>query len=304
MCYLESQSVSCSLGPHGLYTARLLCPWDSPGKNTGVGSLLREIFLIQGLISGLPHCRQILHYLSHQDLGSPTLQADSSLSEPPGKPQNIYSVALGLSCSMWTLLPWPGIEPGLPALGEQSLNHWTTRKSTRWKSPGCSNDGIVQARILEWVVIPSSRGLSWAQVLCSAGGFFTIWAAKKSRVTLVSYSRPESEELWSDRSGDRGSERFEWRGWLKHRVRIKLRPIGSKAKMLLSCWPVDPDSKTHDVTVTAVTSHRKANSSRSNNYNIFSYPWSTHLLPHLRHRNTFEISFLNAQTQLFTDTEV
>ena len=26
-----------SLRPHGLYAARLLCPWDSPGKNTGVG---------------------------------------------------------------------------------------------------------------------------------------------------------------------------------------------------------------------------------------------------------------------------
>jgi len=26
-----------SLRPHGLYPTRLLCPWDSPGKNTGVG---------------------------------------------------------------------------------------------------------------------------------------------------------------------------------------------------------------------------------------------------------------------------
>ena len=30
--------VSHSLGPHGLQPTRLLCPWDSPGKNTGVGS--------------------------------------------------------------------------------------------------------------------------------------------------------------------------------------------------------------------------------------------------------------------------
>ena len=29
--------VSDSLQPHGLQPARLLCPWDSPGKNTGVG---------------------------------------------------------------------------------------------------------------------------------------------------------------------------------------------------------------------------------------------------------------------------
>ena len=46
----------------------LLHPWDSPGKNTGVGchSLLQEIFLTQGLNLGLPHCRQTLYHLSHQ----------------------------------------------------------------------------------------------------------------------------------------------------------------------------------------------------------------------------------------------
>ena len=33
-----------------------------------------------------------------------------------------------LSGSMWDLVPWPGIEPGSPALGAWSLSHWTTRK--------------------------------------------------------------------------------------------------------------------------------------------------------------------------------
>ena len=47
--------------PHGLWPARLLCPWDSPGKNTGVGChfLLQEIFLTWGLNPGLRQCRQI-----------------------------------------------------------------------------------------------------------------------------------------------------------------------------------------------------------------------------------------------------
>ena len=31
--------VSDSLRPHGLQLSRLLCPWDFPGKNTGVGLL-------------------------------------------------------------------------------------------------------------------------------------------------------------------------------------------------------------------------------------------------------------------------
>ena len=59
------------LRPHGLWPARLLCPWDSPGKNTGVGchSLLQGIFLTQELNPGLLHCRQTLYWLSYK--GSP-----------------------------------------------------------------------------------------------------------------------------------------------------------------------------------------------------------------------------------------
>ena len=40
-----------TLQPHGLQSARLPCPWDSPGKNTGVGChiLLQGIFPTQGL---------------------------------------------------------------------------------------------------------------------------------------------------------------------------------------------------------------------------------------------------------------
>ena len=66
--------VSDSLRPHGLGLTRLLCPWDSPGQNTGVGghSLLQGIFLTQGLNPGLLHCQRILYRLSHQ--GSPGCQ--------------------------------------------------------------------------------------------------------------------------------------------------------------------------------------------------------------------------------------
>ena len=43
-------------------------PWNSPGQNTGVGSLclLQGIFPTQGLNPGLPHCRWILYHLSHK----------------------------------------------------------------------------------------------------------------------------------------------------------------------------------------------------------------------------------------------
>ena len=54
------------LQPHGLYS-----PWNSPGQNTGVGSLslLQGIFPTQESSWALLHCRQILYQLSYQ--GSP-----------------------------------------------------------------------------------------------------------------------------------------------------------------------------------------------------------------------------------------
>ena len=49
--------------------------------------------------------------------------------------------------------------------------------------------GILQARILEWVAFPFSRGSSqprnWTQVSCIVGGFFTSWATR------------EAQEYWS-----------------------------------------------------------------------------------------------------------
>ena len=50
--------------------------------------------------------------------------------------------------------------------------------------PGSSVDGILQARILEWVSMPSSRGSSqprdWTQVSRLAGGFFAIRAPRET----------------------------------------------------------------------------------------------------------------------------
>ena len=39
----------------------------------------------------------------------------------------IYLAPPGLSCGMWDLVPWPGIELRPPAEGDQCLSHWTTR---------------------------------------------------------------------------------------------------------------------------------------------------------------------------------
>ena len=82
--------VSDSLRPSRLQRTRLLCPWDSPGKNTGVSyhSLLQGIFLTQGLNLELLHCRQILYHLSYQ--GSPYFSVKSSYISNPGSTLSSY----------------------------------------------------------------------------------------------------------------------------------------------------------------------------------------------------------------------
>ena len=65
---LVASVVSDSLRPYGPWPARLLCPWNSPGMNTGVDwhALLQRIFPSQGL----------------NKPGYPAVQAESLLSEP------------------------------------------------------------------------------------------------------------------------------------------------------------------------------------------------------------------------------
>ena len=67
--------MSNSLQPHGLWLTRLLCPWDSPGKNTGVGchALLREILPYPGI--------------ELMSLISPAWQADSVQLSHLGSPK-------------------------------------------------------------------------------------------------------------------------------------------------------------------------------------------------------------------------
>ena len=129
------------------------CPWNSPGQNTGVGSLflLRGIFPTRGSNPGLQNYRRILYQLSHN--GSPrTLewvaypfsrgscrplvcvyvlgtQSCLTLCDPIDcSPQSPLSVGLSRQEYQSELpfpspgdLPDPGIEPRSPALQTDSL---------------------------------------------------------------------------------------------------------------------------------------------------------------------------------------
>ena len=87
--YIELMGVGQSLSRVWLFATpltvptRLLCPWESPDKNTGVGShsLPQRIFLTQGLNPGLLPCRQVHYHLSHQRIPFRTYHVTSQASQ-------------------------------------------------------------------------------------------------------------------------------------------------------------------------------------------------------------------------------
>ena len=109
---------------------RLLCLWNSPGKNTGVGSnsLLQGIFLTQGL--------------NHQ--GSPYIYGIK------------YYVVLYMYCNIILYLLYK-----IPhaAVAAKSLQWYLTLcDPIEGSPPGSPVPGILQARTLEWVAISFSNG--------------------------------------------------------------------------------------------------------------------------------------------------
>ena len=64
-CCLITQSCLILCNHHGLQPTRLHCPWDFPGKNTGVSCH----FLLQQLNPSLLHCRWILYLSATREAG-------------------------------------------------------------------------------------------------------------------------------------------------------------------------------------------------------------------------------------------
>ena len=82
---------------------KLLCSWNSPGKNTGLGShsLLQRLFLTQGMNMGLLHCRKILYCLTHQDmayLGTKSLGLPAIEKEHQGVPFQVDPPSIQRTC--------------------------------------------------------------------------------------------------------------------------------------------------------------------------------------------------------------
>ena len=147
--------------PHVLQPARLLCPWNFPGKNTGLGSrsFLQRISPTQGLNSGFLCCRQIL-----------------LPSEPPGKP-----------CCL----------PGAAAAAKSLQLCPTLCDPIDSSPPDSAIPGILQARTLEWVAISLSnawKGKVKVKSFSRVRLLATPWTAAYQALPSMGFSR---QEYWS-----------------------------------------------------------------------------------------------------------
>ena len=125
----------------------MVCPWNSPSKNTKVGchSLLQGIFLTQGSILGLLHCRQILYQLNYQGIRKEAA------------------------------VKWSEVAQSCPTLWPHGLYvaHQTPRSM-----------GFSRHEYWKWVAISFSMGSSWprdrTQVSRIVGRCFTVWATREA----------------------------------------------------------------------------------------------------------------------------
>ena len=124
--------MSDSEGPYRPQLSRLLCPWASPGKNTGVGChvLLEGISPTQGLNLGLLHCRQILYNLSFTTLASMVAQTVKNLPAMPETQIQSLGWEAPLEKEMAThssilaqKIPWTEEPGGLPSTGLQRVRY-------------------------------------------------------------------------------------------------------------------------------------------------------------------------------------
>ena len=141
--------MSDSLRPHGLWPTSSLCPWDFPGKSTGVGCnfLLQRIFPIQGLNLCLPHCCcccQVASVVS--DSVKPHRRQPIGLRRPQDSPGKNS----GVGCHF--LLQCVKVK----SESEVAQSSLTVSDPMDCSLPGSSIHGSFQARVLEWDAIAFS----------------------------------------------------------------------------------------------------------------------------------------------------
>ncbi|XP_060270290.1 putative interleukin-17 receptor E-like isoform X2 [Ovis aries] len=171
----SSPSPSSSVGSSvGLPPARLLCPWDSPGQDTGVGchSLLQGIVLTQGSNPGLLHCRWTLYPLP-----------------PRGQPPEAKYL------TKKTRVPGPtaGMQQGA---------------SSRLDTPGLCREGSASGHALRVLTWPQTRGLCTSRV---SKGLQLLGPLDDARTLgQMKDLQPLLNPVWGQQSGSMGSPFPRW----------------------------------------------------------------------------------------------
>ena len=157
---MQTQSCLTLCDPHGLYPARLLCPLDFPGKNTGVG----WHFLLQGTF--------------------------------PTRDRTCISCIGRRSLYHWaTREALTGLRAAAAAKSLQSCP--TLCDPTDGSPPGSPVPGVLQARTLEWVAIFFSNAWKWkvkVKLLSRVQLLVTPWTAAHRAPPSMGFTR---QEYWS-----------------------------------------------------------------------------------------------------------
>ena len=170
--------MSDSLWPHGLYSS-----WNSPGQNTGVGSLslLQGIFPTQALNPGLLHCKPILYQLSHK--GSPRTKERVSFNFMAS-----VTICSGFGAQEKKICHYFQFSPFCLPWSDGTRYHSLNFLNVEFKPTFSLSSFTFIKRF--WVAISFSRGSSWPRdwtgiswfqaVSCIAGRFFTSWATREA----------------------------------------------------------------------------------------------------------------------------
>ena len=162
--------MSDSVQPHRQQPTRLPHPWDSPGKNTGVGCH----FLLQ--------CMKVK---SEREVAQSCLTLSDPM-DPIEEPTRL-------------LCPWdfPGKTYAAAAAAKSLQSCPTLCDPIDGSPPGSPIPGILQARTLEWVAISFSNAWKWKVKVKSLSRVWlsaTPWTAAYQAPPSMGFSR---QEYWS-----------------------------------------------------------------------------------------------------------
>ena len=158
---------------HGLGPARLLCPWDFPGKNTGVDCH----FLLQGKLPN-PGIK----------LKSPALAGGFFTNMPPGKPDNPLLSLFNLTFNLFQIWSYEASLRCLPA------SFWHPHHFLSISLPlDCFSlkDGETEAQG-SWITCPSGSDVSWQNQDLKASSV----VPESKLLTTQPYSTSQGQESW------------------------------------------------------------------------------------------------------------